>query len=403
MANIIKLLDLLKWNTDECHPLTQEKLRELSPEADECMGYKSTFKRQLLSIAETLNSGKIEQNWKIVFPGYKLLNVNKQHYYTGPIFYRHEITNCELQFIIGQIQGIPFEQKAKLILKLIKIAGNKYFSPSASSILETEYINDIDAIDFTDSHIINKVTNIISTSEFATCISDTLYSNLSIIRDAIARKKLLSFLPSIINENGKLQTTKYDYYLVSPYRIILYKGFYWLLGNRRLKSYKKEGWNYNLYSNTIDVYRIDKLVNLSIARKSYELRAKTEFITNPDFESQLNILSSKIYLYKDNTQIAATSISDNYGLIEFEILWHNFSNSQVRDYSFIFDTFGHNFSIRYEVSKTIASVYSTEDCFIDWALCHINKIKILKASSNVENIKSKIKKILHSGLENLQH
>ena len=55
MANIIKLLNILKWNTDEKHALTQKTLRELSDEADKCMGYKSTFKRQLLSIADTLN------------------------------------------------------------------------------------------------------------------------------------------------------------------------------------------------------------------------------------------------------------------------------------------------------------------------------------------------------------
>lgn len=402
MANIIKLLYLLKWNTDESHALTQEKLRELSDEANECMGYKSTFKRQLLSIAETLNEGKAEKDWQIVFPGYKLHNSQSENYYTGPIFYRHEITTEELSFIIKQIHGITFEHKTKLILKLIKAVGSKYFANQKNNLLETVDFDDLESIDFTDCDIINNIKDITQTTEFPTYLSENLYSNLNIIEDAIKRKKLLTFTPSIIDKDGKAQPAESDNYLVSPYRFIFYKGYYWLIGNRRLDTYVRQGWNYNQYSNTLDIYRIDKLLNLSIAKNYYELRAKTNFVTNPSFEKQLDILSSKVHVYKDNTKIKATNITDDYGFIEFEILWDCFPEPSIRDYSFIFDTFGYNYSIREDDNqKTIACVYAYEDCFIDWALTNIDKIKIIENSSSANRIRTRIKERITKGLNNL--
>ncbi len=402
MANIIKLLNILKWNTDELHPLTQEKLRELSLEANECMGYKSTFKRLLLSIAETLNEDKNEDKWQIVFPGYKLHKSNSKHYYTGPIFYRHEITNAELHFIIKQIHGISFEDKAKLVLKLIRNIGSKYYTNSKNIFLESIDYDNLESADYTNPDTIKHLNEIIQTTEFPTSLSENLYSNLNIIEDAIIRKKLLSFTPSIIDKDGAAQPCKDRDYLFSPYRIIFYKGYYWLIGNRRLKDlYEKDGWKYNRYSDTLDIYRIDKLLNLSIAQNCYELRAKTTFLTNPVFGQQLDLLCSKIHVYKDNTQIKGTSITNEYGFIEFEILWNNFSKSSVNDYSFIFDTFGHNFSIRQDNHKTIAGIYAYEDCFIDWALMNIDKIKILDTSPNSTLIKSTLKDILSKGLINL--
>mgnify|MGYP003295564974 CR=1 FL=1 len=401
MANIIKLLNLIKWNTDEDHPLTQESLRLLSHEANECMGYKSTFKRQLLSIADAFNDNKPEKDWRIVFPGYKLHKDNSEHYYTGPIFYRHEITTEELHFIIRQLHGISFELKTKLILKLIKNLGSKYYTSSDNSILENIDFDNLDSIDFTDNNVIHSLKGLIQINEFPTYITKNLYSNLNIIEDAIKRKKLLSFTPSLINKYGEAQPTKDGPYLVSPYRVIFYKGYYWLIGNRRLGIYEKKGLRYYQYSSTLDIYRIDKILNVTIAKNYYELRSKTYFLTNPHFYKQLEFLSSKIHIFKDGTKIDATHVTDNYGFVEFEILWDNFSKSSIKDYSFIFDTFGHNFTIKENNNNTITCVYAQEECFIDWALTFIDKIKILDTGCNANIIKAKIKDKLQNGLNNL--
>lgn len=398
MANIVQLLDILKWNTDEKHPLTQENLRKI-PGANECMGYKSTFKNQLHLLANTYNTNQNESKWRIVFPGYKIKKTNPAQYYTGPIFYRHEINSEELYFIIKQIHGIPFEQKARLILQLIKATGSKYSPTTNNNILETIDFSNLENFDFTNPQTVKELEKLIQTHEFPTYVSQNLYHNINIIGDAINREKLLSFSLSYINRNGELISLS-DKYMVSPYRIIFHKGYYWLIGNQRLGTYLKEGWNYNKYSDTLDLFRIDKLTNLTIAKNCYELRAKIGFVTNPRFYRSLHLITSKIHVYKENIKIKATDITDTYGIIEFEILWNNFSHSTVRDYSFIFDSFGNNFSVRHENETTIVCVQANEECFIDWALMNIDKIKILDGHHS-EIIKKKIKDKIKEGLKHL--
>lgn len=400
MANIIQLLDILKWNTDENHALTQESLRKL-PGADQCMGYKSTFKKQLFSLADTYNSSQNEKHWKIIFPGYHIKKSDSAGYYTGPIFYKHEINSEELYFILKQIHGIPFEQKANLILRLIRAAGSKHSPSPDNNILETIDFSDLDSINFADVQTVDNIKKLIQTHEYPTYITQNFYNNLNVIGDAISRERLLSFSLSYITENGELKPLPdaNNTYLVSPYRIVLYKGYYWLIGNKREGTYtNKDGIKRNKYSDTLDVFRIDKLTNLTIAKNSYELRSKTSFV-NVNLNNCLNLMASKIHVYKENTKIKASDITNNYGIIEFEILWD--TQTAVNDYGFIFDSFGNNFSVRHENGKTIARVQANENCFIDWALVNIDKISILDTQPNSKQIKDKIRFKLNQGLKNL--
>lgn len=374
MPNTIKLLELLKWNTDKDHPITQEKLREI-PGANECMGYKTTFKRNLFSIANVYNNGKEKKDWKIVFPGYQQNNTNNdsKRNYTGPIYYNHEITSNELDFLIQQVQTTNIfttEQKKSLSERLIHALASKYYeTPTSTNIKEI--------IDFTNNE------------------SELLNTNLPFIQNAIKNKKMIEFTPNRLNHLGKL-TSNGSHIMVSPYKIIFYKGIYYLLGNQRIgKFHSYQRGDYIKYSNTLDMYRIDRMTRLGIAKETYEKKAKYFW----GIENKIDLLSNRILACKEGIKIESNTISKEYGKIEFEILWDYFPSSQKHDFSFIQDTFGNNYTVSTDKDKTIVSVQATEECFIDFALLNVDKIIVTNSTDLGIVINNRIKAIINESLK----
>ena len=376
MANSIRILELLKWYTDEKHPLTQEKLRS-KPGADECLGYKTTFKRRLFEIADILNAdAPSEKEWRIVFPGYahqEDLHTMNRHY-IGPIFYRHEIQTHELDFLMNHIQAsnqLTQDEKRALSDKLVKLLGSVHYSYSA-------YANRNEILEISGSD------------------GNHLNHNLNFLRDAITNEKMIVFRTTVLDVSGQYVPAKEAPHMVSPYRIIFYKGTYWLLGNERLGKYATTNGQFIKYSDTLDVFRVDKMVDLQIAQETLEKKAKY-FLSTP---LHLRILE-KVLFYKERQKIKYTDIADDFGRIAFEILWENFPESQRYDYSFIKDTFGTNYEITTNHAQTTVHVQCTNDFFLDWALGYVDRIRILDMYPTALTLKKPLRSRLERGLENL--
>lgn len=373
MANSIKILELLKWYTDEEHPITQEKLRA-KPGADKYMGYKTTFKRRLMDIATLLNgTSQSEKDWRVVFPGYAQTNSSERHY-TGPMFYRHEIQKQELDFIMDQLLAtnqFTLKEKQDLSDRLVRLLGSVHYQHTAY-------------------HSIKDML------EISPCDSDTLIANLNFLRDAITNQKMITFEATRLDENGNYRRIDESTHMVSPYRIVFHKNAYWLLCNERLGKTSTQGYSFIKYSKSIDIYRVDKMKNLKIAQESLEKKAKY-------FWGTLEILRTleKILCYKDGQKIIYSDITEDYGRVEFEILWESFPQRQRGDCSFIRDTFGENYNISKTGSQTIVSVQCTEDFFVDWVLGYVDKVRILDSSPSAHVLKKRIRQILEKGMTNL--
>lgn len=376
MANSIKILELLKWYTDEEHPITQERLRA-KPGADKYMGYKTTFKRRLMDIATLLNgTSQSEKDWRVVFPGYAQDNSsdpNARHY-TGPMYYRHEIKKQELDFILDQLQAtnqFTLQEKQDLSDRLVRLLGSVHYQHTAY-------------------HSIKDML------EISPCDSDTLIANLNFLRDAITNQKMITFEATRLDENGNYRRIDEPTHMVSPYRIVFHKNAYWLLCNERLGKTSTQGYSFIKYSKSIDIYRVDKMKNLKIAQESLEKKAKY-------FWGTLEILRTleKILCYKDGQKIIYSDITEDYGRVEFEILWESFPQRQRGDCSFIQDTFGENYNISKTGSQTIVSVQCTEDFFVDWVLGYVDKVRIIDSSPSAHVLKKRIRQILEKGMTNL--
>lgn len=376
MANSIKILELLKWYTDEEHPITQEKLRA-KPDADKYMGYKTTFKRRLMDIASLLNGASSEEkDWRVVFPGYaqkESLDPTKRNY-TGPIFYRHEIKKRELDFILDQLQTtnkFTLEEKQDLSDRLVRLLGSVHYEHTAYD-------------------------NIRNMLEIPYCDKETLIYNLNFLRGAIKNEKMITFDTIRLDETGTPRYTDEPTHMVSPYRIVFHKNAYWLLCNERLGKVSTQGYSFIKYSKTIDIYRVDKLTNLKIAQESLEKKAKYFWGTY----GHLRALT-KILCYKEGEKITYSDIKEDYGRVDFEILWENFPEGQRADYSFIRDTFGENYQVSKNGKQTIVSVHCTEDFFTDWVLGYVDKVRIPDSSPSAPALKRRIRCVLEKGMENL--
>ncbi len=376
MANSIKILELLKWYTDEEHPITQEKLRA-KPDADKYMGYKTTFKKRLMDIASLLNeTSQSEKDWRVVFPGYAQKSASSQteRNYTGPIFYRHEIKKQELDFLMDQIQStnrFTLQEKQDLSDRLVRLLGSVHYQ-------HTSY------------------QNIKEMLEIPSCKSETLIDNLNFLRAAIVNEKMITFDTTRLDENGNYCLTDEPTHMVSPYRIVFHKNAYWLLCNERLGKISTQGYSFIKYSKSIDIYRVDKMKNLKIAQETLEKKAKYFWGTYGHLQ-QLK----KILCYKEGQRIIYSDIKEDYGLIKFEILWNHFPQSLREDYTFIQDTFGENYQISKTGAQTIVSVHCTEDFFVEWVLCHVDKIRILDSFPSASVLKKRLRRVLEKGMENL--
>lgn len=141
--NRLKLVEFLKKHTDKEHPLSQFQLRKIDG-ADKIMGYKNSFTRRLLEIAEAYNTDDFgnlldRSQWKIVYPGYikRRNDEKKQGARNGKIYYNHSVTKKELDFLINQVREtdkLDFFEKNALTRKLIKEFASVYYKPTNNTL-----------------------------------------------------------------------------------------------------------------------------------------------------------------------------------------------------------------------------------------------------------------------------
>lgn len=418
VLNHLQLFEFLKWNTDENHPLTQKKLRDKFSEdkvKDEnkdksifnCLGDKKTFRNRLATLVAFCNSDSNTSNGHIFCNGIEQdssSNFTSKGTRVKGFFYKHDITTSELDFIIHQIDSttlIDDARKERLESELIHVLGNIFYYDQYRS------------------------RDNLRTKTFHFFNTDFPLQYFSIIDDAIRNNKMVTFKVAILDADGKLVVpnkhskkpshayteTKHapkpgsTRLVVSPYNIVLYKGIYFLIGNRLL-SYNPRAKSYS-YSSNFEVFRMDRIIDLDF---EYRKNASSPINSKSFYEDKQQILlDNKVMIYKNGVAINRRNLSQNYGEVKFKIIWKNFSNSfpfiERNDYTFIQNTFGNYYTVDTSGPQPIVCVYTCEDCFIDWALVYINRIEILDDENNemVARIKQKLEKILIEGLQQFKH
>lgn len=407
------LLELLKWNTDEEHPLTQNDLRKIADSQKlNGLGDAKTFHKRLITLASLCNNGNESKNWSLLYHGVEqdlLEGSSTPGTHVRKIHYKQPIMPAELDFMIHQIEcsGLfDSERKDTLIELLIHMFGNKFYY---------------------DRYLTDKSKNRNKPYYF---FSDEFHiPYFSQIDYAIRNEKTITFKMAILDGRGvlipksapKISSFKKDSdyppnikhaplpgsnrLIVRPYNIVFYKGIYYLIGNRILGYFHdyEENLIFYRYAPSFEVFRMDRIIDFDFERRrNGHAPLPAKMCEHP--EKLRAMLEEKAMIYKSGTAINQTSDPD-FGFIEFKILWNKFPNnfpfSEREDYTFIQDTFGNNYKIRKTGKTPIVCVQTHKKCFIDWALMYINRIIILDTCPMAAGVKEEIRGLLEDGLRNL--
>ena len=248
MLNML-ILEILETYSDSEHRLTQQEIikilnRDYGMECD-----RRSVKANVLSL--------IELGYRIdIASGYYL----KERRFENP----------ELRLLIDGIlcsKNVSAKEAKSLIDKLIG-EGNKYFK--------------------TD------VTHVHNLSEINRTGNDELFDTVSVLNEAISKKKKVAFIYNSYDTSFKLNPRKEEKYLVSPYQMVTANGFYYLVGN------------FDKYDD-ISHYRLDKITDIEI------LDAKTKPLKDiSEIENgRLNLpkhMAEHIYMYSGSAITAKLDV-----------------------------------------------------------------------------------------------
>ncbi len=369
-VSVVRLLELIKKYTDENHPLSQRKLREIALDklgTDECLGYKNTFTRRLYGIADALNrdgDGELyeEDRWKIVFPGYQS---QKEGAKNGKIYYRHAVTGDELSALCEVVQTSDRwtqDQKESLVSRLR--------AELSCECGETDY----------DRELRRKKAHV---REYRGMVQRDVSHTLEFLQNAIARGLKVRFDLECMDENGKWRT-QYAGCIVTPYYIVSYGGRFFLLGLWDLETGEK-------MKNTIRVFDVEYIssVNYVYTRLKYLSRGKYIRFVRWDVVEGIQYSD----LWKKQTCYC------HLGTFEDRIVPVRFRVQGVSDYSFIYRTFNAECCA---VKNKVFTVRCPEDFFVEWALKYADRIRIEDGTPCSEWIRAKMRERLEKALENLR-
>ncbi len=244
-SNSLRLLELIRQNTDKNHTASQNALRKIAGEelADEIMGDKGTYARRLQELAETYNTdadGNVldPSEWKIVYPGYRCkkneklnekLPEEELHRRNGKVYYNHPVEEHEVDFLISSIHNshdFTDEEKRFLEQRLKNALCSKYYSYNG---------------DLTNGliHCSDSRKNIaLDEAELK-----NVEKNIGILRGFI-RTKMMANIWLSTNEC----------FQVSPYCVVLSEGYYWLIANR----HERPGETYEFPDDYPEEYKYDR-------------------------------------------------------------------------------------------------------------------------------------------------
>lgn len=253
---ILCILEILKNNSDEEHPLTQAEIIKLLYGI-----YGMECERK--SISASIQS--------LIDFGYDIVKRGRAGYYLNS----RELEDSEIRFLIDAVfasKNIPSKQALTLAQKLGAFQ-------SCHKRKKYNYIYKIDDIDKTP----NK----------------SFFYNLDIINDALEKGLQIEFKYNIFKADGNLHSRSDEFYLVNPYYTLINQGKYYLLCNRS---------GYPQLSN----YRIDLITDIRLISNSVTPVTKLN-----GYEKGLDIsdyINKNIYMFDGRTQNVTLKLLDDWAV-----------------------------------------------------------------------------------------
>ena len=351
----VRVLEYLRKNTDEKHPITQKELREIFPD---CFSKKAkTPTNELINgLAHALNFNQAgaplpENEWRIVFDEFKKAyhqeydahdekeqednsasgRMSAHHIYYQPIFSDDETDRL--------IEGVLFS--------------NTLSEKNAMRILEK-----------IERHLTNrfyrqKYKGVRKVCEPALLDRSQMDDNISTIRQAIEDNRQIEFRFNGYNRRKELVPVGKPY-TVSPYYIVANTGRYYLIGS---PDYKSE-----MY-----IWRIDLMTNVKVMKQR---RIPKRDVKNLPLEWTDDFQFSHLNMSYDKPETIRLRVREDDG--------------GEPPYTFLRDWFGDTFCC---VGEDEILVECSPFGMVNWAMQYSGRVEVLAPESVREAVKDRIRKM----------
>ena len=222
---IINILDILRRYTDVDHKLTQREIMDILASEYNMEVDRKSIKRNLLNLKEFGYDVEYSEVERVSAKG-------KTETIMTDWFINREFDDSELRLLVDSIlfsHQIPSKQRKELIKKLEALS-NRYFE--------------------------SRVGHVKSVPE-VTATNNQLFYTISMLDEAIDKKRQVSFSYGSCDTKGKLQARKNDdgsvrQYQASPYQMVATNGRYYLICHRD-------------NSEQLQNFRVDRIMDIKLA------------------------------------------------------------------------------------------------------------------------------------------
>ncbi|MCL2807945.1 MAG: WYL domain-containing protein [Coriobacteriia bacterium] len=324
---IINILDILRRHTDEEHRLSQREIKDLLASEYQMEVDRKSIKRNLCNLMDfgyDLSYTEVERTT----PGGRKETLMTDWYIN------REFDDSELRLLVDSIlfsHQIPSRQRKELIAKLEGLS-NRYFK--------------------------SRVGHVKSVPE-VTAINNQLFYSISMLDEAINKKKQVRFEYGNCNSKGKLKARTNDdglprRYQVSPYQMVAANGRYYLICNRK--------------GDSLNSFRVDRIINIELAEElARPLRSLVGYAGGLDLPKHM---AEHLYMF------AGSPVRVRFKVCQ-EALNH------------VFDWFGSGATVKETDEESAEVVVSVnEQAMRYWALQFNEHIEILEPASLKEALRA---------------
>ncbi len=356
----IRVLDYLRHNTDEEHPVLLSKMRE-ELLISGGLGTAETLNDMICGMARALNSDENEaslpeEQWRLLFDGYgTLLEGGDEEKEPGArvricnLRYRHAFTQGEVDHLIESVlfsKTLSDREADRLVRKIRENLTSKHYTWRYDGI--------------------GRVRTPQTTDE------EQVWKNIPILQKAIEGKRKVCFCFNCYDRFGKLTPVKTPhpsspYYTASPYYIAANDGRYYLIGTPDGEEGKPP--------TKLFLWRVDLMTELKEADgrgvpidKVKDMRELRNGWDNSFFTRHLNMS----YELPETVRLR----------IQTDEKWPS--------YTFLYDWFGDSFRW---VGEDQVEVVCSRFGMIHWALQYSDRVEVLEPAELREEIRKEVRKL----------
>lgn len=359
----LRVLEYLRQNTDEMHPVTQAQLRK-DKKIGKYIPYRTTFNANIVRMAEILNNqedgrAKEEKDWRIVYEGLKLDDTEDG--------IDDDIEDDDIKRVVGKLYYNPIFDYDEIDAMIEGIQ----FSKTLTSDVVNELVKKIEE-NLVSKYYKKGPKKICTGLEIPMVDKEHVRANLLTIQDAIEHERQIEFTYCKYNKDKKLISSRETKDRVSPYYILANAGKYYLLACKEF--------NFDVETiRRMSIWRIEMMTDIEMVHREDRPQEYLKVIEKKDVVNLPQAWDEKFLQSHINMSYDEP--------ISITLKIHNLEAARKHvavesDFTFLYDWFGDTFTYistdKEYPYDDIVRVKCSPYGMVNWALQYSDRVEVLE-------------------------